>query len=462
MNGGAPAAAPPRPKPLGSTGADVFLSYSTKDKERAIDTARALESADWTVWMDRWSLIGGKRYEPTIRKALRRARCVVVLWSAAASESDWVPGEGDIARERDVLVPARLDDTELPIPWRQLHAIDLRDWTSADLDAEPFDRLLQAIATTIHEPKPKPDPRRLRSHRWRQLQELGRVVAAALLCVALLTWAVTSLDLPRFLPVFGGLAFPVLAWFVGPQRHVGVLHRLRDLSVSAPAMVAFTVLLLACSNFASITVEREESDLPPMPVALSAASGTTLRAGRLTRAEPRWHRLVFAPPWGRDLRVAVDGYAPLDVRVGVFRDRLVQVPQDLEPRPVLLLRLYRNDVVSATGALVRIRHGGRVVASCTLGSDSGTVVVGAGDRMAELLASHAPAWRESLAGENLAPGAVDRIVGQWQRGQPTTWVEPPPLDARLEAEVVWPSHDVTAYRRITLAGALNDVETHPN
>jgi hypothetical protein len=442
---------------------DVFISYSTKDKHFALDVARSLESAGWTVWMDRWSLLGGKRFEPTIRKALNDARCVVVLWSTSASTSRWVAGEADIGAEREVLVPVRLDDTELPVPLRPIHAVDLSSWKSMDLRAEPFTELLRAIAAVLQQDVPEADPRKLRPHSRRQISELVRVLGVAALLIALVTWVGISLDLPRYLSFGVPVALTVVAWFVEPIRRLGALHWLRDLSVSWPAIAGEVATLGLCSVGASITVERDDSELPPSEVRVADAAGALLRIpGTISRAEPRWHKLVLAPPWGRDVVVSVDGYDTAPVRVGAFRDRQVQVPSDLMPRPVLVLRLFRNDVPSANGALVRIARGGRPVAEHRLGNGVGALVIGATSLPHGRLQQLADGWRAALMQDSSVPApAIPRVVAQWQTVEYLAWNDPPALDARLDVTVEWASRTTTTYKSIVLGGAFNDVETHP-
>ena len=94
--------------------ADIFLSYSSKDRNKARDVASALESSGWTVWWDR-KIAVAETFDKVISKELLSARCCVVLWSHSAVESNWVLDEADEAQRRNVLVPARLDGAEVPL-----------------------------------------------------------------------------------------------------------------------------------------------------------------------------------------------------------------------------------------------------------------------------------------------------------------------------------------------------------
>ena len=88
--------------------ADIFLSYARDDREKAESLARTLQEAGWSVWWDR-SILPGSSYEQVIEHELSSASSVVVLWSAAASQSNWVRDEATLAQSRNVLVSVLID-----------------------------------------------------------------------------------------------------------------------------------------------------------------------------------------------------------------------------------------------------------------------------------------------------------------------------------------------------------------
>ena len=59
--------------------ADIFLSYSSKDKERVKPLVHALEREGWTVWWDR-KTPAGETFDQMIERELTASRCVVVVW----------------------------------------------------------------------------------------------------------------------------------------------------------------------------------------------------------------------------------------------------------------------------------------------------------------------------------------------------------------------------------------------
>lgn len=122
---------------------DVFLSYSSQDRDRVHRVADALAAAGLSVWWDR-HLPAGRTYIHEIGKALRAARCVVVLWSKASIESDWVLEEATDARSRRVLFPVLIEDVHPPVGFATLHAANLIQWNGA-ADSADFQKLLEDI-----------------------------------------------------------------------------------------------------------------------------------------------------------------------------------------------------------------------------------------------------------------------------------------------------------------------------
>lgn len=129
---------------------DVFLSYAAEDRDRAARVAGALETRGWSVWWDR-KIAPGRAFDRVITEALDSSRCVVVLWSRASVESDWVREEAAEGQQRDVLIPALLDDVTIPLGFRRLQTARLVDW-----DGEPahpaFGPLLDAVGDVVATP----------------------------------------------------------------------------------------------------------------------------------------------------------------------------------------------------------------------------------------------------------------------------------------------------------------------
>ncbi len=133
---------------------DVFLSYSSDDRPKARQLAAALTQQGWDVWWDR-TILPGKQFDKVIEEALSASTCVVVLWSERAVASQWVRAEAGQAMDKGQLIPAMLDETVIPLVFRQIQAASLSDW-----DGEPahlgFQDLVRAISGFVA-PKPVTD-----------------------------------------------------------------------------------------------------------------------------------------------------------------------------------------------------------------------------------------------------------------------------------------------------------------
>ena len=71
----------------------VFISYSEKDKNIALEIAKKLKKANSVVWMDRASLVPGEDFHLGINHALKSAGIVLLLVSTTSMSSAWVTYE---------------------------------------------------------------------------------------------------------------------------------------------------------------------------------------------------------------------------------------------------------------------------------------------------------------------------------------------------------------------------------
>ncbi|MFQ6022759.1 MAG: toll/interleukin-1 receptor domain-containing protein, partial [Acidiferrobacterales bacterium] len=126
---------------------DIFISYAREDRDRAQAIAQALEKQGLAVWWDRNILPGGT-WDKVIEKALDEAKCVIVLWSNASVQSDFVKEEAEKGKERGILVPVLIDDVELPFGFARYQAANLVHWRGGLTHAE-FKELSQSVAQKL-------------------------------------------------------------------------------------------------------------------------------------------------------------------------------------------------------------------------------------------------------------------------------------------------------------------------
>jgi hypothetical protein len=131
--------------------ADIFISYSKRDKKAAEALAKALQGHGLKIWWDS-SLDAADTYVERINDAIDEARAVIVIWSEAARDSDWVTGEAERGRSQRKLISTfvpRFDPRQLNAPFNVRHAVPVGD-VAAILAA------LRKFGVTPAEPKVGP------------------------------------------------------------------------------------------------------------------------------------------------------------------------------------------------------------------------------------------------------------------------------------------------------------------
>lgn len=140
--------------------AHIFISYASEDRPRAKEVAIDLQALGWDVWWDR-ELQAGKTFAGVIESEIKRAGCVLVLWSKASIASRWVRDEANEGLARDILVPALIERVEPPMGFRSIHAADLIDY-HGDQNAPGFRKLVADLTALIGPPprraQPEPAP----------------------------------------------------------------------------------------------------------------------------------------------------------------------------------------------------------------------------------------------------------------------------------------------------------------
>jgi TIR domain len=102
----------------------VFLSYAHAQRETADALVEGLNSQAIEVWRDKTDLRAGERWPSALAEAIRNSNALLLLWSAAALQSEFVDFEWNtaLALKKPILIVLH-DETALPAALCALHGI---------------------------------------------------------------------------------------------------------------------------------------------------------------------------------------------------------------------------------------------------------------------------------------------------------------------------------------------------
>ena len=139
----------------------VFISYAHEDRSYAKKMAAVLEAEGWPVWWDH-EIHAGEAWRREITKALKAAGCVIVLWSEHVVGSDSVEGsefvmdEASRAKDRGILLPARIENVEIPVGFGTIQTEDLLEWDEGN-EHPSVQRLIVAVDRMLARSGPRPE-----------------------------------------------------------------------------------------------------------------------------------------------------------------------------------------------------------------------------------------------------------------------------------------------------------------
>ena len=133
--------------------ADIFLSYATADWPRAKVLMDWFERLGWSVFVDRETR-HGEPWAEHIEAELKAAKCVVVFWSSAAFESEWVLREAALAHEIKRLVQVKGTGLDAPEPFCTLQMFSFEAWAGEN-DVPEKQAFLEEVAGRLGRDVPK-------------------------------------------------------------------------------------------------------------------------------------------------------------------------------------------------------------------------------------------------------------------------------------------------------------------
>lgn len=189
--------------------ADVFVSYSRKNRDRVGAISGGLAQGGYSLWWDE-RLAASDDYAMLIESEIDAASCVVVAWSASARQSLWVRAEANEALDSGKLVQVSLDQTKLPLPFTMLNWLDFSRW-GGERQGSPWIDLESKVGAFVGGQGVMDSPSEVRGP---ALQGLGRTAWlgwAAILLAALIAGAAGMAATGGIAPAaFDGLALVAL------------------------------------------------------------------------------------------------------------------------------------------------------------------------------------------------------------------------------------------------------------
>jgi hypothetical protein len=143
---------------------DIFISYSSKDRNIADSICAKLEEQGIRCWMAPRDILPGQNYAESIIKAINSCKVFVLFWTANANTSGHILNEVDQAfNQGNTIIPFRIEEVEPSMSLR--YYIGRAHWLNAF--SPPLEEHIRTLAEIILgylgrplelKPEPLPEP----------------------------------------------------------------------------------------------------------------------------------------------------------------------------------------------------------------------------------------------------------------------------------------------------------------
>lgn len=122
---------------------DIFISYSSLDKEFATRLSKDLKEKNINVWLDSWDIGYGSNITTEINNGLENSSFLLVILSENSLKSNWVEAEwsskfgAEVAKGEITVIPTILGDlneNNIPLVLRSKKRVNLSDNYAAELE----------------------------------------------------------------------------------------------------------------------------------------------------------------------------------------------------------------------------------------------------------------------------------------------------------------------------------------
>jgi hypothetical protein len=137
---------------------DVFISYSSIDREKATQLAFDLIHRGYRVWFDKWEILAGQSIVDEVFSGILESEFLIVILSKESCKSKWVREElatgklAEIERRKTTVIPVLLEPCDIPASLKtKMYANFTRSWadglrdltTSIDMHKMGLDQVLK-------------------------------------------------------------------------------------------------------------------------------------------------------------------------------------------------------------------------------------------------------------------------------------------------------------------------------
>lgn len=112
----------------------IFISYSTRNKKRALKLADELKNRGVEVWFDDWDLPAGHKLLDSIYSGIKESDYFVLILTKNSVKSNYVKEELDIAKQEEIekgdtkIIPLLFEKCEIPIHLKTKKYINFRNF----------------------------------------------------------------------------------------------------------------------------------------------------------------------------------------------------------------------------------------------------------------------------------------------------------------------------------------------
>jgi hypothetical protein len=235
-----------------TTMADIFISYSSKDRSAIKRISEFFESQGWTTWWDRQIPVA-ESFESVLMSELEKSKCVVVVWSKNSVTSPWVKREAELALNAHKMVPVVLSPVKIPAAFSHIEAAFPDSWINAAGNDE-IQNLLHSVTKLV-----APDKQQLKepASAWRSWS-IRRIyffigiftvlIFYTLYLFAVNGWGLAYFQLLRFAILFGISAAVLYCFFTKACIEKNIIApRLSQVKQTAIWLIPLIILVLNIS-----------------------------------------------------------------------------------------------------------------------------------------------------------------------------------------------------------------------